>query len=88
MGQLKKMALGLRVENEWGGRVNSKKKRGGGGEVVRVKWEVVCLGREKERERGGRPAGERRGGKRRGKECVGREKADNGGVPRSVDLRS
>jgi hypothetical protein len=79
------MALGLRVENEWGGRVKSKK--GGGGEVVKVKWEVVCLGREKERE--GRPTGRgEKGGKRRGKECVGREKADNGGVPRSVDLRS
>jgi len=50
-----------------------------------VKWEVVCLGREEERE--GRPTSrEGRGGKRRGKECVGREKADNGGVARSGDL--
>jgi hypothetical protein len=79
------MALGLRVENEWGGRVNSKKR--GGGEVVKVKWEVVCLGREKERERGGRPAG--REGEGRGEEkSVWEGKRLITGVPRSVDLRS
>jgi hypothetical protein len=57
-----------------------------------VKWEVVQKREregEGEREREGRPTSrEGRGGKTGGKECVGREKADNGGFQDLGILRS